>query len=61
MEVGIYSTVKVSYKHMKRMKKYFGKLYGREIAFGRTLCKYIQEKYQPERLNPEASKEDSIV
>ncbi len=45
--------MKMGYKTQKHMKKLYGKNLGREIAFGRNLVKFMKDKYQPERLNPE--------
>ena len=60
--MGLETKVSLSYKQQKRMKKFYGKLLAQDIAFGRALRKIIHEtRYQPERLNPEASKEDAIV
>lgn len=54
--------LKMSYKQEKSMKKLYGKLQGRQIAFGRQMVKLVKNAYaQPERLNPETSKEDAIV
>jgi hypothetical protein len=51
----------LSYKQNKNIKKMFGQLKGREIAFGRALCEMIKSKYsQPERLNPETCDHSGI-
>lgn len=44
-ENALISTVKLNYIQHKHMKKHYGKMRAREIAFGRKLVKSIQTLY----------------